>query len=65
MFICDGTGLYRLAGWLVVVVYISFNAMLAVALAVAVVPVVCDGLGVGVIYAEFLNITGRQRAGAV
>ena len=39
--------------------------MLAVALAVAVVPVVCDGLGVGVIYAEFLNITGRQRAGAV
>ena len=45
-------------GGLVVVVYISLNAMLAVALR-------CDGLGLVVTYAEFLNITGRQRAGAV
>ena len=53
-----GLGLDWQLGLLVVVVYISSNARLAVALR-------CHGLGVGVTYAEFPNITGRQRAGAV
>ena len=53
-----GLGLDWQLGVLVVVVYISSNARLAVALR-------WHGLGVGVTYAEFLNITGRQRAGAV